>query len=134
MKSTALALFMMLPFLSFAKKDHNYKYTFNASCKCIINKDNPKGIEQVTIASYENDPAVHSIVGYYHGTSATRVDTFSVVDYSPKSFSYYPFAFNFEANKKYVFMLPGKPDMDQVEILLTKDDKGVIKQLKNKSK
>lgn len=127
MKATTLpymVLALLLPILSGAK-EHNYKYIYKSSCNCILSKDNPKGMEHVSIATYETDPDVHHIVGYYASTSASPVDTFSLTDFSPKKMQCYP-CMVMSPGTKYVFYFPGKDDMDQAELKLHKEEKGGI--------
>jgi len=127
MKRVALtfgALFLLMPFLSQAK-GHNYKYVYKAACKCIISKDNPAGIETLTVATYDKDPDIHMTIGFHHTFGTEKTDSISLVDFSPKHFTCQPCA-TIQPGIKYVLYLQGKPEMDQVEIKLHKDDKGEI--------
>lgn len=128
MKSTALkicAIMLLLPAMSHAKKVHNYKYVYKEGCNCFISKDNPAGIEQVTISSYNNDPDVHVNIGFYHVNSSAKVDSFSLADFSPKHFGCQPCA-TIQPGINYVIYFMGKPGMDQVEFRIHKDEKGKI--------
>jgi len=134
MKKQILFVVFILAFTTaFARNKgdkHNYKYEFKASCNCIISKDNPAGIEEVSIFPYETDPDIHEHnAGYYAKNSKEIVTQFSLTDFSPKDFGCQP-CFSFITDKKYVFVFKGKPDKDEVSVKLYKDSKGEIHAIK----
>ena len=135
MKSVTLkfAVFLtLLPVLSHAE-DNNYKYIFKPSCNCIITKDNPVGIELISIFPYTNDPDVHEHgTGFYNLIGDKRVDSFNVSTFLNPKFSCQPCMAGLEAGKKYVFYFNGKPGMEQPAVMLYKDAKGVIREEKPK--
>ena len=120
---TAVVL-LVAPLLSSAK-DKNYKYTYKASCNCIISSGNPKGIEQVTVYTYKDDPDVHMVMGYYHANGPAPADTLSLTDFSPKKFQCYP-CVTLQTGVNYVLYFPGKPEMERVEVKFHKSEKGAI--------
>lgn len=108
----------------------NYKYEFKESCNCIMSKNNPDGITQVAVYPYDTDPEIHEHnCGFYIQTSKEKVKEFSLTDFSPKDFSCQP-CFSFIPEKKYVFVFRGKEDMDDVQLKIFKDAKGVIREIK----
>ena len=113
-----------------AQSGHNYRYIYNAACKCIISKDNPIGIDEISVFPYLTDPDVHEHgVGYYEKVAKTKVDTFSIATFSVNNFTCYP-CMNFEPGKKYAFVFHGKDDLGPVTVCFSVNDKGEIKEVK----
>ena len=130
LKLGLLSMLVLLVTAANGQSGHNYKYQYKASCKCIISKDNPAGIEQVSVFPYKTDPDVHEHnCGFYGKTATTKVDTFSLKDFSPKDFSCYP-CMSFQPNTKYAFCFPGKDDFSSVTVCIVVDEKGEIKEEK----
>jgi len=129
-------LFLLLPFASCftshkqpketnSADDTNYHYTFNKSCNCFINKDNPNGINEVDIATYETDPDIHMMHGYYINIAHRKVDSFEILKNNPLIFRCQP-CVTLEDTKKYIYYFEGKPTMEKVKIKISKNSKGML--------
>jgi hypothetical protein len=115
-------------FISCAPK--NYKYAFKSSCNCIVSKNNPAGIEEVSVFPYDKDPEIHEHnAGYYSKTSQNVVKQFNLLTFNPADFSCNP-CLSFVPDKKYVFMLKGMPGKDDVSVKVYKDKMGVLQPAK----
>ena len=105
--------------------DTNYHYYYSAACNCIINKDNPNGFTELGIATYETDPDLHMMHGYYVNIAQRKVDSFAMERQSPFIYKCSP-CVTLEQHKKYIYFLEGKPSMGSVRMLISKDEKGKI--------
>jgi hypothetical protein len=112
-----------------AQSKKNYKYQYKEKCNCIVSKNNPAGIEKITVGVYTTDPDVHQLVGYYNKLAKGKVDTFHLDTFSPKDFQCYP-CVTLMPSTNYVFYFPGKDDMDEVPLMLSTDANKVIKENK----
>ena len=107
----------------------NYSYTFKPACNCIVSKDNPKGITEITVGTYDSDPELHSIKGYYTNLTGKRADTLFLTNMSPTVFQCNP-CVSLENDKKYILYFEGKPDKESVEVKVTKTASGDFKELR----